>query len=187
MSDLHSSIICKMKELFSTIPYLRGERIILKKIGPEDRDALFELANDPAVAKYLPTFLFENQYQDIDEMIEKLYSECLEESLFLGIYLEGDFCGIIELYGYKPEIHKISIGCRMLEKAWGKGIAVEATKLIVDYLYSEKPIEIITASAMVDNKGSNRALEKAGFTMVAADVEEDWGYPEPTHANKWIC
>ena len=75
----------------------------------------------------------------------------------------------------------------MLEKAWGKGIAVEATKLIVDYLYSEKPIEIITASAMVDNKGSNRALEKAGFTMVAADVEEDWGYPEPTHANKWIC
>ena len=47
-------------------------------------------------------------------------------------------------------------------------------------------IEIITASTMVENRASARVLEKNGFTLVARAVDEDWGYPAPAPADKWI-
>ena len=55
-----------------------------------------------------------------------------------------------------------------------------------DYLFKETDIEIITASTMVDNKASAHVLEKNGFLMSAASVPEDWGYAQPTIADKWF-
>lgn len=45
-------------------------------------------------------------------MIDHLYDECFKESIILGIYMDGRFCGIAELYGYKDEYHKVSPGRR---------------------------------------------------------------------------
>ena len=55
-----------------------------------------------------------------------------------------------------------------------------------DYLFSQTDIEIITASTMVENQASANVLRKNGFTLVVHAVGEDWGYPEPTIADKWI-
>ncbi len=42
------------------------------------------LAADERVYRWLPTFLFERKYADAQEVIRRLYTECLEESLILG-------------------------------------------------------------------------------------------------------
>ena len=39
---------------------------------------------------------------------------------------------------------------------------------------------------MVENRASARVLEKNGFTLVNRHVGEDWGYDQPTLADKWI-
>lgn len=57
---------------------------------------------------------------------------------------------------------------------------------MVDYLYSNAGIEIITASTMTENKASARVLEKNGFIRAATSVPEDWGYEQPTVADKWF-
>ena len=82
---------------------------------------------------------------------------------------------------------KVSVGCRLRECWWGQGIASEATRLMVGYLYGETDIEIITATSMVDNEASAHALENADFIRTARFIEEDWGYPEPTIVDKWFC
>ena len=51
--------------------------------------------------------------------VSHLYDECFRESLILGIYLDDEFCGLAEMYGYRKEIHKISVGYRLMEKHWG--------------------------------------------------------------------
>ena len=99
-----------MKKLFSEIPHIKGDRVILREVRQEDASALQELRESPAVSRYLPTFLFESKYEDISYVISHLYDECLNESLILGVYMDDTFCGLIELYGYRAEIHKISIG-----------------------------------------------------------------------------
>lgn len=175
-----------MRKLFSEIPILSGKRIELKRLTADDSDALSELVNNKKVYRYLPTFLFEKQYPDVNEVIKRLYDECLKESMILGIFENGAFCGLTEFYGYRDEIHKVSVGYRLLESCWGKGIATEALGLMVDYLYQETDIEIITASTMVENRASANVLLKNGFTLVVHAVGEDWGYPAPTITDKWI-
>ncbi|MBR2121435.1 MAG: GNAT family N-acetyltransferase [Lachnospiraceae bacterium] len=176
-----------MKKLFSEIPYIQSGTVILKAVTEEDADSLREMVNDPDVYRYLPTFLFEQKYGDIGHVIRHLYDECLKESLILGIHTEEDgFCGLAEMYGLRDEIHKISVGYRLLKRCWGKGIASRTLRLMTGYLLDETDIEIITASTMVDNRASARVLEKNGFSLVVHDVPEDWGYPEPTAADKWI-
>ena len=73
-----------------------------------------------------------------------------------------------------------------MEEYWGKGIATEALRLMTDYLYAEKDIEIITASIMVENIASANAAKKNGFKLVVHASLEDWGYAEPTVVDKWI-
>ena len=175
-----------MKKLFSEIPKIQGERIVLREITQTDSAALKQLTDDPDVYRYLPTFLFETKYNDKSYVIDHLYDECFRESIILGIFMNDEFCGIAEMYGYREEIHKISVGYRLLKRYWGQGIATEALSLMVNYLYNETDIEIITASTMIENSASAAVLKKNGFDLVVHAVPEDWGYDEPTITDKWI-
>ena len=175
-----------MKKLFSEIPYLRSGQTVLKELLPTDSASLQKLVSSPEVYRYLPTFLFERRYSDISYVISHLYDECWKESIILGVFHDDLFCGLAEMYGYRDPIHKISVGYRLLSDNWGKGIATEALHLMVDYLYTETDIEIITASTMVENLASARVLQKNGFSLAVHAVYEDWGYETPTIVDKWI-
>ena len=178
-----------MKKLFSEIPYLKSDRIVLRKLEQSDCAALKKLVNSPDVYRYLPTFLFEKKYEDVSCVVDCLYDECFQESIILGVFLkndQSDFCGLAEMYGYRDEIHKVSVGYRLLKEFWGQGIATETLQLMIDYLYGETDIEIITASTMVENQASASVLKKNGFDLVVHAAEEDWGYEKPTIADKWI-
>ena len=175
-----------MKELFSRIPLLHSDALTLRQLIPADAGDLRRLTLQENVYRFLPTFLFEKKYADIEEVIARLYSEGLNDSLILGVFRDGRFCGLAEFYGYRAPIHKISVGYRLLEEMWGQGIATEALRLMVDEAIGRRGIEIITASTMIENRASSRVLQKNGFTLVNHAVGEDWGYPEPTPADKWI-
>lgn len=179
------------KKLFSEIPCIQGDRVILDRVIDTDAEAIYDLKNNPRVQRYLPAFLFENQRDDVHETIKLLYGDLFtsKDSLILAVRIKetGELAGLIELYGFRDSLHKISLGCRLREKFWNSGIATEAVTLMVGYLYGETDIEIITASAMVENVGSARALEKSDFIRTARSVEEDWGFPEPTIVDKWFC
>ena len=172
--------------LFSELPTLTGNGLTLKPLTIGDVPALKELTEDVEVYRYLPTFLFEKRYADAEEVIHRMYDEGLKESIILGIFQDGTFCGLSEMYGYRDEIHKISVGYRLVKRCWGKGIAAKALALMISYLYDETDIEIITASTMIENVASAAVLRKNGFTLVVSGSEEDWGYDTPTLADKWI-
>ena len=173
-------------KLFSEIPYLQDGNLILKRLDLKDAEGLKELVDDPVVFRYLPTFLFEKKYEDIRYVIDHLYDECFRESIILGVFQDEEFCGLAEFYGLRDEIHKISVGYRLLRRKWGRGIATDTLRLMVRYLYDETDIEIITASTMVENRASARVLEKNGFDLVISGADEDWGYEGPTPTDKWI-
>ena len=51
---------------------------------------------------------------------------------------------------------------------WGKGIATKAVKMVANTIFDEWPhLERLEALSVVDNVGSQRVLEKAGFTREA--------------------
>ncbi|MDO4796686.1 MAG: GNAT family N-acetyltransferase [Coriobacteriales bacterium] len=175
--------------LFSQIPRIEDERIVLKRLEDAHAQALWELSHSEEVYRYLPTFLFEQQYEDMHECIAQMYGPLFEreEGIILGIFLKDgmQFCGLFEFYGFRDDMHKISMGYRLLQRHWGKGIASQAVGLAVRYLYTKTEIGLITASTMVENRASARVLQKNGFVWTT-QAYEDWGFEEPTLADKWF-
>ena len=174
-----------MKKFFSQIPCIPSERLVLRQLRETDAAALSELMHSPMVYRYLPTFLFERNSTDAREVISRLYDECLKESLILGVFMNEEFCGLAEIYGYREDARKVSIGGRFLERFWGQGIADEVIAALVRYLREETDIRLVTASTMVENKSVTHVMQKCHFALVDSGVEEDWGRPQPTIVNKW--
>ncbi len=174
-----------MKTLFPEIPQLQGETLLLRRLLPSDTEDLEKLVREKEVYRYLPTFLIEKQY-DPEEAIRRMYGEYLADSLILGVFRDGRFCGLAEIYDFRSEARKASVGNRLLEEMWGKGISTEALGMMTEELFFRRGIEVIKASTMVENHASEQVLKKNGFTLISHAVEEDWGYPEPTVANRWI-
>lgn len=178
-------------KLFDAVPRIEGKHIVLGRVADGDADALVDLIENPLVQRYEPTYLFEKQRDDVRETIRLLYGDLFanKESLILAIRMKdtGELAGLAEFYGLRDRLHKASIGYRLRESWWGRGLATEAARLMVDYLYDVTDIEVITASTMVENAASAHVLEKAGFIRTARAVEEDWGFPEPTIVDKWFC
>ncbi|SCW41159.1 ribosomal-protein-alanine N-acetyltransferase [Ruminococcaceae bacterium YRB3002] len=174
--------------LFDSVPVIRGDGVVLRPVTESDIPSLEELVSSDVVYRYEPTFMFERNVSDISTIVSSLYGELFasRESLILCIEVDGAFAGLAEFYGFRDELHKISIGYRLLPRFWGQGIATRTVAAMVEYLYGETDIEIITASTMVENKASARVLEKNGFDLVVSCVGEDWGYEGETMADKWI-
>lgn len=174
-----------MQKLFSQIPCLKGERVTLRALTLDDADGLRELTGDEEVYRYLPTFLFEKKYDDAEEVISRLYDECLKDSLILGIFTEDRFCGLAEAYGYRPSIRKVSIGCRLVRAAWGKNLAADVIRLLLDHLIYRTGIQLVFASSMSNNPMSPPSLKELGFKRVAHGVNKDWGYEQPIRTDIW--
>lgn len=59
---------------------------------------------------------------------------------------------------------RAELGYVLAHKYWGKGIVTKAAKIVVSNIFKEWPnLERVEALVDVDNKGSQRVLEKAGF------------------------
>ena len=187
------------KKLFDGIPRIEGERLVIDALTEADAPALQELMDNSKAYRFEPSFLFERRFDDARTAIAEVYGPLFanKESLILAIRTKvaldldardpvGEMCGLAEFYGLRDDAHKISVGARFLERYWGYGLATEATRMLVDYLFNETDIELITASTSVGNSASAHVLEKVGFIRTARGVEEDWGFDEPMLVDKWF-
>ena len=177
--------------LFDEIPRIEGARVVLRPLDARDAAALAELASNPNVYRYEPTFLFERQFTDARNAIAQVYGDLFadKKSLILGVALkdEGEaLCGLAEFYGLRQNAHKASIGYRLAERYWGRGIASETVGLMLGYLSGRTDIHLVTASTLPGNAASARVLEKNGFSCIARGVPEDWGLAEPLPTDKWL-
>ena len=175
-----------MNKLFPMITSIKGTDLELRRLIAHDADGLRELTESDEVYTYLPTFLFEKKYDDPAYAISRMYDECIKDSLILGIFSKDGFCGLAELYGWRGPFLKVSVGYRLLPRFWGKGIATEALGLLVDYLFSETKVRIVTASVIPENAASAGVLKKNGFHLTLRSAPENWGHALPTLADKWL-
>ena len=176
--------------LFDEMPRIEGERLVLREMVLADAGALEELCADEAVWRYLPTFLYELRFADKREAIERLRELQFDtrEAILLAVAPRGDearMMGIAEVYAYEERRPKASIGCRLLERHWGHGVGTEVARLLKGYLLREG-VRTITSHVMAANRGSARAMEKAGLTLLYPGCWEDWGHDEPVLVDKWV-
>ncbi len=178
-------------ELFEEMPRLEGEHVIVREMVASDAPALEQLAAEQEVYRYLPTFLFEQQYDDKRVAIESIRPEYFEthQSILLAVCFRetpDQMVGIAEIYNYHAEERKVSVGLRLLSDWWNCGIATETSMLLKEYLIERVQLNTITAHTMVENEFSGRVLTKTGFEKCGCNLLEDWGRDEPVLADKYV-
>jgi RimJ/RimL family protein N-acetyltransferase len=145
-----------------------SEGIILRPWKITDADRLAQIADNRRIADNLRDG-FPNPYTKNDA-ISWLNSVLPENNppRFFAIVTDGIIAGSIGIVP-KPDIYRknVEIGYFLAEAFWGKGIATKAIKAATSYAFRNFDIERAYAEPFADNKGSRKALEKAGFHLEA--------------------
>ncbi len=146
---------------------MQGERIYLRKVSPDDvNEAYCRWMNDPTTNRFLESRFYPHSIETLREYVVNKQGDNLN-AFFAIVLNDGDrHIGNIKL-GPVDSNHRLAdIGILIGEKdCWGKGYALEAINLIVDYAFNTLNLHKVTAGCYAPNKGAIRAFEKAGFVQ----------------------
>jgi len=79
--------------------------------------------------------------------------------------------GSIGFYGPPDEEGQVTIGYGLVEEYRGRGLGTEALEALIAYCRTRPEVRTVLADTEVENKVSQRVLEKAGFTFIRANDE----------------
>lgn len=152
------------------IPFtLETKRLLMRPMAIQDAGALFEMDGNPAVLRYLgnkTSKSIEESRANI-ENIQRQYERHGIGRFSMVLKETGDVIGWAGLkFITEPEnglVDFYDIGYRLQEAHWGKGYASEAAEAWRNHAFEAMKIQVLYASAHVDNIGSNIILKKIGM------------------------
>ena len=100
--------------------------------------------------------------------IEEILRQCeLGTRAYWTIRVDGDVAGDISLHAIqRGPVQDANVGYMVDAAFRGRGVATVALRLVVRSAFDELRLHRLEAGAMPSNLGSQRVLEKAGFTRV---------------------
>jgi ribosomal-protein-alanine N-acetyltransferase len=146
---------------------LAGERVILRAWKPSDAASLAKHANNPNIAQQLrDRFPHPYTIADARQFIQSVAGA--RPTMLFAMVVGGEAVGGIGFFpGADVERFSAEIGYWLGEPHWGRGITVEAIRLISTYAFEVCNMLRLFALPFADNAQSIRALEKAGYTREA--------------------
>lgn len=147
---------------------LETERLILRKFGEYDVDAVFALRSDAEMMHFI------REPQSREETINwlKLVSSHWDDAKigFCAVIekASNEFSGWCGLWRLK-ETGETEIGYAIAKKFWGKGYAREAAEAFLIYGFDALKLEKIVAVARPENTASRRVMEKLGMSYDYTD------------------
>lgn len=136
---------------------LEGNNMNLRLVEKEDLPLLLGWFNDlqfsgrynPLDAQQSKTEI-EKKYEDLDSKEKWFFIETKNGNKvgFIGTHVFGEM---------------LEIGYALIPAERGHGYCTEAVKIMVDYLFMSEDIVRIQAATILENKASQKVLEKVGF------------------------
>ncbi len=167
-------------ELVQKFPSLQSDRLLLRKVLPEDGDPLYRMLNDPKVSRHIS---FRPETLSFPERLNRYFEDCnyTLSSLHFAIVLQEDrtftFAGLCSYQHWNEKRGSASMGYMVLPEYWNRGIATEAARLLLSFGFDDLELKAVYASCVSDNAPSQRVLIKCGFEP--ADKDRDGiGFPK---------
>ena len=156
----------KIYKIFSNIPLMETDRLILRKMMVKDYEDMYLYACRPEVTKYL------TWKPHTSPMYTKDYLEYIATKYSLGEFYDW---AVIDKYDQKMigtcgftrfDFHSNSaeIGYVLNPEYWGKGYATEAVKAVMKFGFETLGVVRIEAKYMNGNDASRRVMEKVGMS-----------------------
>lgn len=157
--------------------FLQTDRLRLRRFTIDDLDLLVALDGDPNVMRYI------NGGQPVDrvEVAEMLtwwmgYYERFEGFGFWAA-IEKATGAFVGWFHFRPAdgdgALEPELGYRLHHAAWGRGLATEGSRSLIDNGFIELGIERVRAETMAVNVASRRVMEKAGLRYIRT-FDSEW-------------
>jgi RimJ/RimL family protein N-acetyltransferase len=142
---------------------LETERLVFRPFTPADFDLLLELHSDPQVQRYIGGMF---GAQGVRVRLDHYLRDQAEHgfSKWKAYLKDGTFCGRAGI-STDPEGGGVELGYTFARAHWGQGLASEAARGVVDWVWTRTDLAAIGAFATVENLASRRVLEKLGMTF----------------------
>jgi RimJ/RimL family protein N-acetyltransferase len=138
---------------------IETERLVLRPISLEDLDDLVALSSDPEVMRYL-TGGFPTPRAEIEQVVRKRAA-----TRWSGFEREtGHFVGWYDTTATGEGEYEL--GYRLVRRAWGRGLATEGARALVDRAFGELGAERIWAQTMAVNSRSRAVMKRCGLSYV---------------------
>ena len=154
------------KNLYEQFLHIATDEITLSKIVAADIDSLFEIYSNEKLFQYTPLLLKKNK-DTVANMIghfERDFNK--RKEIFLGICLNSEpnnIIGVAEMFDYLLDVNMVTIGYRLNDRFWARGIATKTVKAMTDYLFTDIGINRIQAFVMTENIKSQNVLQRNDF------------------------
>ena len=154
--------------VFSNIN-LRTKRLVVRPFEPADAEQLQAIVSQPRVLEFLPEDVMTlEEVQSAIEWFQQCYRENTPEKIVkwtLAI-VWAETSRVIGWCGLGPldfSLEETELFCGLDEAYWGKGIAPEACRALLDYTFAKVGLARVVAVVDPANKRSRRLIEKLGM------------------------
>mgnify|MGYP002277959674 FL=1 len=159
----------------------RTARLSFRLMDENDADLLYELDNDPEVMKHLTRGKVSTMQTIKEVFIPRLNAYRNEQNGWglwqVNIIESNEFIGwvLVRPMGFfeQPDFSDLEIGWRFKKISWGKGYASEAALAIAKAVSEPEEVKSLSATALKDNLGSIKVMEKLGLKFVKNYTHKD--------------
>lgn len=150
---------------FSPFPNLSTNRLRLRQMQIDDKEAIFALRSDKNVSE----FIDRPMATSIDDALEyiKMINDGVEQNkwiLWAITYKDSDdLIGTICLWNFSMEQSKGEIGYELSPTFQGKGIMQEAIRAVLEFGFEDLNLQYIEGIVNEKNEKSIQLLEKNQF------------------------
>ncbi|MBC7810605.1 MAG: GNAT family N-acetyltransferase [Burkholderiales bacterium] len=149
---------------FSAFPTISTERLLLREIVAADASDVLAFRGDAEVQRYNSEPL--TQLHEALDFINTMHDGFAAKQWILwGIVLvsENKVVGSCSVNDWNQSHNRAEIGYDLARAYWGRGIAAEAVRAIIDWTFVNLQVNRIEAQTITDNARSVRMLERLGF------------------------
>lgn len=161
------------------VPTLRTDRLVLEPVEDRHLDWLVALNADAEVMRFIRGRAA-SAAETVAEWRQRLDHQSDAER-GLGYWLgsvDGEPVGWWSASAFEPDPVLAGLGYRLARNAWGRGLATEGARAMVDQAFADARVQTVSASTMAVNTASRRVLVKTGLRHTETWVQE-WAEPIP--------
>ncbi len=152
--------------IFSRIPMLETEHLLLRRMKIEDANDMFEYASQQIVTKYLiwnphPDRAYTRDYL---AFVQKQYEDGEFYDWSIIYKPEMKMIGTCGFTAFDDENNTGEIGYVLNPDYWGQGLMAEAVMEVLSFGFLKLNLHRIEAKYMEGNTASRRVMEKCGMS-----------------------
>ena len=154
---------------------LACERLLLRRYRENDREDFIALNCEPLVREHMNGPLTP---ASAEALFTRLLSDCGNDRSFSWAMIErasGRFVGHAFIDADSDE-GEPELGFLFQAADWGRGLATEAVRRIIGFVFTETALSTLVATVDSDHRASIRVLEKTGFELQATRQDEHGTY-----------